>query len=218
MTTDVLATPAEDLPEEQLEKLLARIEKLLIRGIETFATAAKDLAKMSPNDLKRCVARFKWMVPADFIYRLALYGRGRIDKHWAQPATLLPASVLKREPLQELLRKHDPQTEVEVWVGRGRVVNKKLAELSRGEVSQVIDENRGDFRTANEQSGYLLAEERATQRQRKTAGEEYLIGDTVVLNKKKKSVLIYAHREGAAPGTKEVGVLVPIDTLRRFLK
>ena len=205
----------EAVAEAELAAVMARLDIIFQRVREAWKDAAGLLARLSGPQLDEVKRRFRGVVTADHLERLAMMGGGKLAPHLALPEKTISAQLLKRLPESTLGALNDPAREVEVWRPDGRVFTRRMRELSQMELQQIVSE-AGEIRTADQQRRSLLAIARAAKPAADNADE--LVFDGLKLADEGQAALLFWRFASDAPETRRYSGKLPMKTLRGLLR
>ena len=198
----------------ETEAVLAKLEVIFQRIREAWKDAAPLLAKLSGPQMQEVKRRFKGIVSADHLDRLAMMGAGKLSPHIALPERSLAASVLKRLPETTLAAINDPDREVELWAPDGKVTVRRMREMNQMNLEQIVDPN-GEIRSADAQRRTVLA---MAKRPVENPKADTLVFDGLTLNDGTGEALVYLRDAADDPGTKRYTAAIPLKTLRSILR
>jgi len=202
----------ERASEAEMEKVMAKLDMVFARLRTVWVEASDLLARLTGPQMDQVKRRFRGIVRADHLDRLAMFGRREIGEHLAIPERSVRASLLRRLPAATLAALNDPDREVEVWSADGHVFAKRLCTLCDYEFDQVVDEH-GKIRSADAQRRRLLA---ANARPAAADGE-HLIFEGLTIAENGLATLWWRSPEDE-PGTKRYQGNIPQRSLREVLR
>lgn len=198
-----------------VEEVFAKLDVIFARVREAWKDAADLLARLTGPQMQEVKRRYKGIISADHLDRLAMLGAGKLSPHLALPERTIPASLLKRLPDLTLAALNDPDREAEVWHRDGKVVLRRMGEMNQLELGQVVNDETGEIRTADQQRRAFLA---MAKRPIENLKADSLVFEGLTLNDGTAEAFVYLRDPADEPGTKRYTVTIPVKTLRSLLR
>ena len=199
---------------EDLKAIMGKLDVIFQRIREAWKDAAGLLSRLSGPQMDEVKRRFRGIVTADHLERLAMMGKGELAPHLALPEKIgLPASFLRRLPESTLEVLNNPNREAEVWRPDGKVFTRRIGQMSQMELAQVVGK-RGEVLKADAQRRRYLSMARQPVENLKA---DALIFDGLTLGENGEAVMYWRHDEDD-PGSKRYSGTVALKTLREILR